>query len=465
MDERIRSLTDVGLALSATQEPAELSRAILTAAMKLLSCDGATLYTLNQDALRFDLVLNRSLKMEAGHSLGQALPDIPLYVEGLPNTRLVSVYTYFSQEVSNISDVYLQSDFDFTGSKLFDQRSSYHTQSLLTLPVRDARGDRLGIMQLVNRSEKGRIVPFSPHDVYLATSLASQAAIFLSHQKLALSMTRLFEAFVKMIADAIDKKSAHTGEHCRRVPILADMIAKEVNQERDGPLANVHLSRDELYELHIAALLHDCGKITTPVHIMDKTSKLEGLWDRLELILARQQLSKTDSDFLRLCNTMAIPIDDTAKKRLVQMKEAGILTDDECRALSVERGNLTPEERSIMEAHVVHTQQMLSTLPFPEHLKAVCEIASSHHERVDGTGYPHHLKGSQMSLRARILALADVFEALTAPDRPYKKPLELDEALLVLRDLVQKGKIDRDLYQLFVERRVFEKYALAVQAF
>jgi HD-GYP domain-containing protein (c-di-GMP phosphodiesterase class II) len=352
--------------------------------------------------------------------------------------------------------------------------------------------NREGVLQLL------RPGGFEAEGLALAESLASQTAVALTKHRLAGEFRALFEGLIQLIVKAIDQKSPYTGEHCRRVPILTELIADAACASREGALKQFTLSDTERYELRIAALLHDCGKVTTPVHVQDKSSKLQTLFDRIELVDARfeivrrelelaalkrrtaandddatlaEQLRTLDEDraFLRSANVGAEFMSSAAQTRvqaiaerwLVQTPAGGepILTPDEIENLCISRGTLNAREREIINHHVVASIDMLEQLPYPRSLRNVPAIAGAHHERMDGHGYPKGLLRDQISMQGRILGLADVFEALTARDRPYKPGMSLKRALSILESMRDEGHIDGDLFEVFVRDKVYLRYA------
>jgi HD-GYP domain-containing protein (c-di-GMP phosphodiesterase class II) len=357
---------------------------------------------------------------------------------------------------------------------------------------------------LINaRTADGATVPFGEPEHRLAESLASQAATAAAMHRLIDEQRQLFEAFIKLIATAIDEKSPYTGGHCHRVPILTMLLAEAVHETKKGPHALWHLTDLDRYELKIAALLHDCGKVTTPVHVVDKATKLQTIFDRIHLIDTRFEILKRDAEiaalkaarepdadakgidqayrrrlweiqedreFLRLCNIGGEAMTPQAQDRVRDIankyrwrnplgEPVDFLTDDEVENLTIRAGTLTAAERQIINHHIVVTIQMLEALPWPRHLQNVPEYAAGHHERIDGKGYPRGLKGDQMSVQARIMGIADIFEALTARDRPYKPGKTLTESLQILGKMRLEGHIDPELFDIFIRSRVYERYA------
>ena len=388
-------------------------------------------------------------------------------------------------------------NFDFSGTRQFDEKTGYRSQSFLAVPMKDHEGDVIGVLQLINAkaSSDGRCGPFLfSADQSLAESLASQAAIAITNRNLMTQLETLFEAFISLINLAIDEKSHYTGGHCQRVPALTMMLAEAVNATQDGPLADFTMDDRDRYELKIAGLLHDCGKVTTPVHVVDKATKLQTLFDRIDLIDTRFEVLKRDQEiaalraqlalrdvkdaaggvaiagrecradidaldedreFLRATNRGAESMKDADLQRVrdigiahmwrnAQGVESDFLSADEIENLTIRAGTLTMAERDTINYHIVATIKMLEQLPWPKHLKNVPEYAGGHHERMDGKGYPKGLTREQMSVQARVMGIADIFEALTARDRPYKQGMKLSEAMGIMQQAsVRTGTLTR----------------------
>jgi len=500
--QRLEQLNAIGASLSAERDLNRLLETILTAAKSITRADGGTLYRLAEDrTLRFEILRTTSLKYYLGGSTGNAVPFYPIHLigkDGKPNHSMVAAYAALTGKTVNIADAYTADGFDFTGTRNFDKKTGYRSKSFLTVPMANHENEIIGVLQLINALDPktGEIVPFSPSDQRLAESLASQAAIALTNRMLINQLEQLFESFINMINSAIDEKSPYTGGHCQRVPMLTMMLAEAVNETRAGPLADFQMSDKDRYELKIAGLLHDCGKVTTPVHVVDKATKLESIYDRIHLIDTRFEILKRDAEiamlkdgspegratcrerlrqieedrmFLRAANIGGERMheDDIERvKRIAEYRwtdisghEAKFLSEDELKNLTIRAGTLTAEERQIINHHIVATIKMLEALPWPRHLKNVPEYAGGHHERMDGKGYPRGLKREQMSVQARVMGIADIFEALTAKDRPYKKGKTLSESLEILGKFSLNGHIDPDLFDVFVRRRVYQRYA------
>jgi len=512
--DRLEQLNQVGVALSKETDINRLLEEILLAAKKITNADGGTLYRVTEErTLKFEIMRNDTLRVAMGGTTGVEIPFYPIYLydkDGNPINSMVVSYAYHHDRSVNIADAYIEDGFDFSGTKNFDKKTGYRSQSFLTVPMKDHQNEIIGVLQLLNAKDHstGKVGPFSAEDQQLAESLASQAAIALTNRLLINHLENLFESFINLINAAIDDKSPYTGGHCERVPLLTMLLAEAVNNIKVGPLKDFHMTDKDRYELKIAGLLHDCGKVTTPVHVVDKATKLQTIFDRVSLIETRFEVIKRDAEiemlktktvalgksdvlaakkaeqelerklreigqdreFLRFVNIggEAMKEDDQARVnaiagkyrwRDVQGNLVDFLTSDELENLTIRAGTLTAQERQIINHHIDVTIQMLEALPWPRHLKNVPEYAGGHHERMDGKGYPRGLTRNQMSLQARCMGIADIFEALTAKDRPYKKGKTLSESLTILGKFKLNGHVDPDLFDVFLWEKVYLKYA------
>ncbi len=519
--DRLEQLNAIGASLSSERDITRLLEQILMAAKTITHADGGTIYRMLEDGhtLRFEILRTDSLHIAMGGSANEAIhfPDLPLrHPDGSSNDSLVAAYCAIHRVTINIEDAYSNPHFDFSGTRRFDQTTGYRSRSFLTVPMCNHDGDVIGVLQLINAQSASdsnsdsntHVVAFSVSDQQLVESLASQAAIALSNRKLMTQLENLFEAFIGLINLAIDEKSPYTGGHCQRVPTITMLLAEAASQTRQGPLADFTMTDLDRYELKIAALLHDCGKITTPVHVVDKATKLQTLFDRIALIdtrfevlqrdteiaALREQLAlrpcqhfdtemaitadmrkkqatiKADRDFLRKANLGSEVMSDAEVARVRDIGshynwrnadglQTNFLSSDEIENLCIRKGTLTASERDIINYHIVATIKMLEKLPWPKHLKHVPEYAGGHHERMDGRGYPKGLTRDQMSVQARILGIADIFEALTASDRPYKPGMSLSQAMRIMHEMKEQGHIDPDLFDIFFQQNVYRTYA------
>lgn len=385
-----------------------------------------------------------------------------------------------------------------------DKKLNYYSQSFLTIPLRNHEKKTIGVLQLINALDEktGKIIAFSEEKISLAESLASQAAITLTQQELIQAQKNLFEAMIQLIARTIDEKSKYTSKHCSRVPIITLMLAEAAEQADNGYYKDFHLTHEEFEELRISAWLHDCGKIVTPVHIVDKATKLEEIYDRIEVIDLRLEILKRDlkielleklihalpeeknilqnnyqimaqsldeaKHFLHTVNLGGEFLTDADKDKIKLLAKKNfilngemqtLLSEKDVKNLCISRGTLNDDDRAIINNHVSITKRMLSILPYPDYLKNVANIAGCHHERFDGKGYPNGLKGDEISIQSRMLAIADIFEALTASDRPYKPPRTLKETLTIMNDMTKAGHIDPNLFDLFMKEKIYLTYA------
>ncbi len=507
--DALEFLNEVGAALSQEKDISRLLEIILTAATKITNADGGALYRQVDGYLKFEIVLNTTLDIRLGGTSGLPIPfpSLPLRnTDGSANNAMIATYAANNHESVNIADAYVAEGFDFSGTRNFDKHTGYRSTSFLAIPMKDHEGEIIGVLQLLNALDvTGNVVAFTHEDQRLAESLASQAAIALTNRMLITQLEVLFESLIQLINTAIDDKSPYTGAHCERVPTLTMMIADAASKSVDGPLAGFSMNERERYELKIAGLLHDCGKITTPVHVVDKSTKLETIFDRIEFVSQRFEILKRDAEikflrakldggdavasevhyqsalksieddcaFLRRINIgaerrseAALQQDNVRINKIATQiftnergETAPFLSEDERECLSIPSGTLTHVERSIINQHIDATIKMLEALPWPKHLKNVPEYAGGHHERMDGRGYPRGLTREQMSIPARIMGIADIFEALTARDRPYKTGKTLSESLNILGNFKLNGHIDPDLFDVFIREKIYLKYA------
>jgi HD-GYP domain-containing protein (c-di-GMP phosphodiesterase class II) len=507
----LKELTDIGIALSAEKDHSRLLEMILVKAREITLADGGTLYTRTEDnRLKFEIMLTESLGIREGGTSGREIKFYPIALydaDGQPNRHMVAAWAAISGETVNIEDAYASEDFDFSGTRNFDRKTGYRSKSFLTVPLTNHENENIGVLQLINAidPESGEVVSFSAFDQLVVESLASQAAVTITNRSLIDAQKKLFDALIQLIADAIDEKSPYTAGHCRRVPVLTTLLADAACRIDRGPLQSFRMTDVEKYELEVAAWLHDCGKITTPEFVVDKGTKLETIFDRIHLVDTRFEVLKRDAEIAALRRRLAevapgaadIAADPLLQRQVRELdadreyirrsniggehmsaeqqarigriaartwngpdgREARFLTDDEVQNLQIGRGTLTVRERGIINNHVSVTIKMLQSLPYPKHLRRVPEFAGGHHEKMDGTGYPNGLTREQMSIPARMVAIADVFEALTASDRPYKKAMPLSQSLRILGQMKLDNHVDPDLFDVFMHEQVYLKYA------
>ena len=513
--KHLKEITRIGTALSVEKNIHKLLEMIVDEARSLTNADAGTLYILDKDnnCLRFQILQSDSMAVRLGGTSGKKvdLPSVPLTDDqGNPNHTNVSSHVALTGETISIPDVYDAAGFDFSGPREYDKTTGYRSKSMLVIALQNHENEIIGVLQLLNAQDSAsrQVISFSPDDIELVVSLASQAAVALTNSQLIQNLTDLFYAFIKSIATAMDEKSPFTGGHINRVVNLTMMIAQLINDTNQPPFDRIHFNEDEMEELRLASWMHDIGKITTPEIIVDKATKLHAFIDRIEFIRTRfeliattiendflkrkleltaegawnagmhtkldevkarqqEQLSK-DFDFLKRINQGTEFLDDKKVEQLnvIAAKtyqhnghQKPYLDADELKNLSIRKGTLTQEEREIIENHAEVTFKMLNELPFPKMYEMVPEYAAGHHEKLDGSGYPRHLREDQLPLQSRIMAVADIFEALTAKDRPYKKPMKLSQAIKVLSILKKERHIDPNLHDLVVNSELLKQYA------
>ncbi len=560
----LQRLIDIGISLSSERDTNVLMENILLEAKSLANADGGTLYIRTEDnRLRFEIMRTDSLNIAMGGTTGKEINFPPLNMfdpkTGEQNLKNVASCAAVTGESINIKDAYEDDNFDFSGTKKFDEGTGYRSKSFLCVPLRNSQDQVIGVLQLLNAidPETNEVDDFGEDIQPLIEALASQAAVALDNQQLLEAQKKLLDSFIELIASAIDAKSPYTGGHCQRVPELTKMLAAAASDEKEGPFADFQLTDEEWYELHIAAWLHDCGKVTTPEYVVDKATKLETIYNRIHEIRTRfevvkrdkvieylkavmaggdedklrseleEQLAQLDDDFAFIAESN-VGGEFMAPERVERVKQiAGIkwtrtlsdrlgLSYEEAKRaerepeptlpveedllsdrydhviyregvqqtaedenpwgfkldvpehlynlgevynLCIARGTLTEEERFKINDHIVQTIIMLEALPFPKHLAKVPEMAGGHHEKMDGTGYPKKLSKNDMSVPARIMAIADIFEALTAADRPYKAPKKLSDSVKIMSFMKKDAHIDDELFELFLRSGVYKEYA------
>ena len=392
-----------------------------------------------------------------------------------------------------IPDVYeLPESAPYSYSTEFDKKTGYRCKSMLVIPMRNQEGDVIGVIQLINKKKDAAqrlsaakiveqaVTPFDEIDEELVGALSSQAAVCIERTQLTDEIQKSFDGMVESFTHAMEKRNRTTYGHCMRVAGYAEAIALAINESTEPPFGSIRFTPDQLREIRYAALLHDIGKLAVPESVLDKRNKLTD--DRLNQIETRFALAIAlagdDSERVRwlkeafaLVRRINIPrgLSDDDGRRLKEIAETRFVDPDgrerplldafELEHLSVPRGNLTTGERKIIEQHIVDTWEMLRRVPWPRHLARIPNFAAAHHEKLNGSGYPWGLKGEQIPLAGKILALVDIYEALTAKDRPYKPAMPIPKALAILESEVKDGKLDPGLFHLFLDRDLPRLYS------
>ena len=502
---QIKKMSDIGRALSGVYDLNALLEMIVDQARSFTNADAGTLYIVEDQTLRFQIVQNDSLKIFMGGKTGETIPFPPVELK----ESNVSAFVALKGKSVNIPDVYDTDLFDFTGPKKFDQSTGYRSKSMLVVPMKNHDNDVIGVLQLLNATNpvNNEVIAFSQDYENLSESLASQAAVSITNAKLISNMTELFEAFVKVMATAIDEKSPVTGGHIRRVADLTLTMAEVIHNHDEGAFKDRKFSPDQMYELRIAAYMHDIGKVTSPVEIVEKAKKLQTIFDRIHYIRLRMdyiiqkvklegqqkkiELLERKADlaeikkvelksekqiqemedirlFINKCNEPGEFLEDETLDKLKEIslrtyldnegQQQPFITEDELLNLSIRRGSITDAERKKMQDHAAVTLKMLKQIPFTKKLKNIPSFAGAHHEFINGKGYPLGLKGDEIPFEGKLMAVTDIAEALTASDRPYKKAMPLETVYRILRSMAKNGELDNDMVELFINEEIYKTY-------
>ena len=497
--KQLKDLNKIGIALSAEHNLDRLLEMIVKKVRHFTRADAGSLYIKEEDSLNFVVAQNDTLdRKDPGRA---PFKSFKLEI----SKKSIAGYAALTGELLNIRDVYsLSKTTPYQFDSSFDRNMNYRTGSMLVVPMKDHQDEIIGVLQLINSLNKeGNPVPFEKEYEGLVSSLASQAAVAIRNAKLIKEIKDLFKSLVEYSASAIDARSPHTAGHSRRVATYAMRIAKAIAAQKEGPFAKIRFSDEELEELNYAAWLHDMGKIGVREHVLEKSDKLslgrmEAIANRFNYIkksLENEVLTKKNklyeesryhpeifeeldqalsSNLRMLDEELAfigklnkpgfLPDDDLERLRQIKNKsytdidgrERPYLTDFEFENLSVRKGNLTVKEREEIQSHVQHTLNIVGKIPFPKNLMHIPEYAGCHHEMLNGDGYPNKLKGEEIPLQAKILSAIDIYDALTAADRPYKKALPTEKALDILRFEVKDNHLDKDIVELFINKKLYE---------
>lgn len=483
----MKKVLEMGVLLSAERDMDRLLDQILSCAMDLARCDGGTLYLLDGDVLRFKIMRTDSLGTRSGRD-GRA-PDLPPVRLSREN---VCALALLEDRTISIQDVYHAPGCDFSGPIAYDALTGYHTQSMLVVPMRGRRGERVGVLQLINALDsQGNICAFQEEMALVLESLASQAAVTIQNVRYIREIRELFASFVRVMSAAVDERSPYNANHSRRMAAYGGRFLDLLNAQALAEGREAPFSPQRREELLMSIWLHDIGKLTTPLEVMDKAERLSpmqkaAIRQRLEVIrlcgridCLEGRLSPAELDALER---------DTreAEASISRMSTAGYLSDGqlaelerlrartyldgggreqpwitagEYAMLSIRKGTLSSEERRIMEDHVVVTDKLLSRISFSDELSHVRSWAAAHHELLDGRGYPNHLKGEEIPLEVRVLTILDIFDAMVADDRPYKRGMAPEKALSILKNRAEKdGDLDAGLVNLFIESGCWQAF-------
>lgn len=487
--EAMRKVLQAGISLSSERDLNRLLDIILASVMELANCDAGTLYLLEDDGLHFKIMHTNSLGTHSGgDGKDPDLPPVPLKREN------VCAFSLLENRTICIENVHTSKEYDFSGPIRYDAITGYHTESMLVVPMTNREGKKLGVLQLINALDENGNIQIFPEDMILALeSVASQASITLQNVQYMQEIKALFNSFVRTMSAAVDERSSYNANHSRRMALFGENFVNFLNNRAIEEGREEPFSPQNKEELITSIWLHDIGKLTTPRAVMDKPKRLtymqrEQFANRMKIIRllaqnAKLQGSITDEEaesikretieaeeFIDSIDGVGfIPdekiewIDSLHNKTYIDENgnEKPWLNDNEYQMLSIRRGTLSPEERKIMENHVVVTDRLLSQIKFSADLSHVRQWASLHHETLNGTGYPHGLKEDEIPKEVRIITIIDIFDALVAEDRPYKPGMPVERALSILETMATKeGKLDPELTELFKESRCWEGISL-----
>lgn len=494
---KFERIMEINLELSSQLDKNKLFEMILTLTRELTHSEAGTLYSMSKDNkyLEFKVIQNDPMNIQMGGTKDNLTwDDLPLYLEnGEKNKNMVAAVSALENKIINIPDVYNNEEYVFDGTKRFDKSTGYRSKSMLVIPLVNHEKDVIGVVQLINKTKVlDNAVAYDEADETILKALAGQAAMALTNTQLISSLEEFLNAFVTTIGQAIDAKSRHTMNHIGNVAKIAKLIAKAIHKD-ETVYKNIQYTKNNFKQIELAALMHDIGKISMPEAIIDKSTKLETIVDRIDIIKQKFEIIKRDLEilflkekinsefynesveqleddfnFLKESNIGGEFMDEDKIKRihhiseysyLLKGKKVPLLTEDEIKNLTIQKGTLLEEEKNIMNNHAKLSFDMLSTLPFPKKYGNVLNIAVNHHEKLNGKGYPRGLKEEDLTLEDRIMILADIFEALTASDRPYKDGKKLSEVFRILSSMARNNEIDPTLLKFFHENKILNIYA------
>ncbi|MBN2825330.1 MAG: GAF domain-containing protein [Campylobacterales bacterium] len=500
INDKIKRLNKIGIALSSQHDLPLLLEMIIQESMKLTNCDGGTLYLRDGEQLKFHIAQTISLSKYMGGSHDPiSWKPLQIYLEnGEENRGMVAVTSLLDDRIINIEDIYSDSEFMFEGSKKFDAANNYQSKSSLTIPIKNHENEVIGVLQLLNKLDEGNNpIAFNRIDEDIISSLASQAGVAINNAQFIKDIEKMLESFLQSIVYAMSEKSPHTASHIHKMVAFTNMLVDAIDKD-ETLFKDKHFSELQKQVINISALMHDVGKIATPDIVMEKARKLETIVDRIDMIKDRFELIKKDleieylklqlsgkevektlldsavaklsNDFEKLaqCNMgseflaqeKVDFIQNLVKSPLkVFENEYSLLTQEEANLLCIQRGTLSDADRKAINYHATVTVNMLNKLYLPKKYKDIPQISGNHHEKINGKGYPKGLKGDEISFEARILAVADVFEAITAKDRPYKKPNSITTSMNIIHKMTDEGDLDPQIVEFLESSKLYLEYA------
>ena len=475
--KELMEVLSISIELSKENDRQHLLNTILNKSIEFTNCDAGTLYLCENNALTFKIMKTNSQNISKGEKGEKIdLPPVPLKEEN------ICAYAAIHQQVLNIEDVWTSTMFDFSGPKKYDSLTGYTTKSMLVVPMSNYEGKLIGVLQLINaQDEFGKIIPFEKEVEPIILALASQGGIILANQLYLEEIKMQMWSFTEALAETVDARTPYNGSHIRKVAKYAEQMADYINLLYEQGKETEYFDQQRKEQLVMGALLHDIGKLVIPLEILNKAKRLGGneelVWKRLELIEAYYEIDylkgflsfveieekkkqlKEVNEVVKLVNEASF-VPEELKQRLYKVlplvysgngKVIPYFTEEEKECLLIERGTLTKEEREIVESHVVMTERILSKVHFNSYYADCPTWAVTHHELLDGKGYPRKLKGDELALESRIMAVVDICDALLASDRPYKKPIPREKAFAIMEDMAKAGKLDGKLVSYMKE--------------
>mgnify|MGYP001086814948 CR=1 FL=1 len=492
LEALVNKLNNIGVMLSAEKNTDKLLDMILAESMEITSCDAASIY------VKVEKDGRSMLQFKNTRNYSREFPFNEFFMPIDENS--ISGYCAYSGQAynfMNMDDVPRLIGIKY--NDFFDKKINYQTTNMMVIPMKDIKGEVEGVVQLINKKKDGRkklmedhdyveyIVPFTTEEESILLSLASQTAVLLERTRLMDEIQILFDSFVESMVTTIEKRDPTTSGHSIRVAKYVKEFALAVNRVDYGKYGDVHFTEDEIKELHYSGLLHDVGKIGVSESVLQKENRLtvpeiraiQYRFNYVKKDLALRTLQGTSTEeentlleniddycqFVTAVNTKGfLPDEEEAKLRLIASYQIvdfdnitrPLLDESEMTNLTVKKGNLTNADRDQMNQHAEYTYQILKDIPWIKNLSFVPKIAAAHHEKLDGTGYPNRLKEDEITLQSKMLAIIDIFEALTAIDRPYKKAMPVDKALKILEEEATFHHVDKDLFEIFVNERLYE---------
>lgn len=474
----LKRILDIAVSLTAEKKYSKLLEKLISECMEITNCDAGTLYILKDDKLEFMILRNNTMNVYKGGN-GEPIDSMPPVIL---NEKYVCAYSAIKKTTINVKNVYDDAQFDWQGPRKYDSISGYHTESMLVVPLINHDDKVIGVLQLINAKDKaGNTIGFSEDNETIVFSISSEAAISLSNMILLKQLRDMLYSFVSSLTTAIDQRTPYNANHSYNVARYCDEFAKYIMRDERPRTDFEYITDSEREQLVMAALVHDVGKLITPIEIMNKPDRLdfrlpimEMRWKYLNALLKLEfsdgLLSKEEYDaisdrfekgkeLIRTYNTAGF-LDEEKLSSIKALKslyatdretneKIELLTDDELHEMMIVKGTLTAEERKIIEMHAVYTDRILSKISFQDDFKLVRVFAAAHHEYLDGSGYPNGLTAKDLPLEVRIMTIADIYDSLTADDRPYKKAVPVQKALSILTSMADEGKLDKTLTEQF----------------